>query len=133
MGLDGLAISFCLDVSRFPLVTDAPYSFVNQDSIVRRTMSSPPEILVNDSVMDSVDKQRIEQEIHPDAGTDSDQNGSEEDEAWWRTFKLWKVNMRGLIDDNPSLVTRSDSWIVQLKTLGNGGLLAQQSRWLQQP
>jgi hypothetical protein len=96
-------------------------------------MSSPPEILVNEPVIHSVDKQPIEEEIHPEAGTDSDQNGSDEEEAWWRTFKLWKVNMRGLIDDNPSSVARFVSWIVPLKNLGNGGSQAPQSRWWPRP
>jgi hypothetical protein len=77
---------------------DAHYYFVNQDAIIGNTMSPLPQTLVNDSV----DKRQIDEELGAEDGTDLDQSGSEEEDPWWRTYKLWKVNMRGLVDDDTS-------------------------------
>ena len=32
----------------------------------------------------------------------ADQQELDEYDPWWRAFKLWKVDMRGLNDDKPS-------------------------------
>jgi hypothetical protein len=65
-------------------------------------MSPLPPTLGEDSVDDTVEKRHIDEDHGVENGADSDQNGFNDEDPWWRTFKLWKVNMRGLADDDTS-------------------------------
>jgi hypothetical protein len=60
----------------------------------------PP--LPQEPANDSVDKQQNDEAHVVEGGSNLDESGSEEEEPWWRTFTLWKVNMRGLVDDDTS-------------------------------
>jgi hypothetical protein len=51
---------------------------------------------------DIIDNRQIGEDQGAKDGDDLDESSSEAEDHWWRTFKLWKVNMRGLSDDNTS-------------------------------
>jgi hypothetical protein len=53
-------------------------------------------------VNDSIDKRQIGEERGDEDGNAFEEIASESEDPWWRTFKLWKVNMRGLSDENTS-------------------------------
>jgi hypothetical protein len=51
---------------------------------------------------DIIEKQQIGEEQGAEDSNNLDESASETEDPWWRTFKLWKVNMRGLSDDDTS-------------------------------
>jgi hypothetical protein len=61
-------------------------------------MPPQPQMLANDSV----NKRQTNEGAGTEDGSVQDQSGYEEEEPWWRTFRLWKVNMRGLVDEGTS-------------------------------
>jgi hypothetical protein len=61
-------------------------------------MSSLPK----DSGNDPEEKPKLDVGPRADDVSVSDQPGSIQEDPWWRTFQLWKVDMRGLKDDGPS-------------------------------
>jgi hypothetical protein len=61
-------------------------------------MSSLPQTSENDPN----EKRQFHEALRAEDGSVSNESGSKEEDPWWRTFKLWKVEMRGLKDDEPS-------------------------------